>query len=371
MTTLSRRGFSLGAVASLGVFAANGIGAAERRSAGSGGFDPDAVEAGAKAFTYVNVLDNDAVSVDVPVGVVNGARPGPTLAVSAGIFATEYCGIEAASRLYRDLDPVAIRGRVIVVPVVNMPGFHFRTPTLNLAHGNNPIDGKSVNTAFPGNPDGTVSEVIAHFVFDSLIRRSNYLVDLRGGDLPESHLVHTMYAKEADDETNRASRDMALACGFRYHQSRGKRPGSLFWESCSIGVPAVITQSGLGYKTQPEEAMIENHVRAVTNVMKHLDMLDGTPERGQEAEELSSEFVVVKAGESGVFHASGEPGDRVAAGDVLGWVTNLDGSTAEEIVSGRDGVLHTYFVRRVVMRGDTVAYVVPLAADGATEGERA
>ncbi|MEM7501861.1 MAG: succinylglutamate desuccinylase/aspartoacylase family protein [Pseudomonadota bacterium] len=356
----SRRDFAVGAT--LGAMAA-GASALEAEAAATptADYDAFAVPAGSKQFTYVNVVRNDAVSVDVPVGVVNGREEGPTVAVTGGIFSTEFCGIEAASRLYRDLDPRRTAGRVLIVPVVNMPGFQFRTPAFNLSSGNNPIDGKSVNTMFPGDPNGTVSQVIAHFVFDKLVSRANYFIDLRGGDLPEDHLVHTMFAVAGSEQVQQVSRDMALACGFDYHQARGQRPGSLWWEACSAGIPSIITQSGLGYKTQPEEELIENHVRGVTNVMKNYGMLAGSPNVAERQRELSSEFVVIKATESGVFHATGTPGDRMRRGDAIGKVTNLDGSVGEEIRTERGGVLHTYFVRRVVMKGDTVAYVVPFA----------
>ena len=324
-------------------------------------FDADSVSSGTKQFTYVNVVRNDAANVDVPVGVINGGRGGPTLAVTGGIFSTEYCGIEAASRLYRDLDPDRIAGRVLVVPVVNMPAFQFRVPMFNLSSGNNPIDGKSINTLFPGDPNGTVSEVVAHFVFDRLVSKADYFIDLRGGDLPEDHLVHSMFAVAGSERVQRVSREMALACGFEYHQARRARNGSLWWEACNAGIPSIITQSGLGYKTQPEEANIDNHVRGVTNIMKHHGMMSGEPVVAERQQELSAEFVVIKTKSSGVFQASGSPGDLVEPGDVIGRITNLDGSVAEEVTTERRGVLHTYFVRRVVMTGDTVAYVVPFA----------
>ena len=360
-TKLSRRDFALGAATSLSALAAARSHAAETVTAASDDFDVNAVAAGSKSFTYVNILKDDTVSVDVPVGVINGRDDGPTIAMTGGIFATEYCGIEAASRLYRDLSPEEVVGKVVIVPVVNMPGFQFRTPTFDLSSGNNPIDAKSINTVFPGDPSGSVSQVIAHFVFDKLVNGADYFIDLRGGDLPEDHLVHTMFATEGDERVQSVSRQMALACGFRYHQARGARSGSLWWEACRAGIPAIITQSGLGYKTQPEERHIENHVRGVTNVMKQFDMLPGSPTVEERQQELSSEFVVIKTESSGTFHATGKPGDLVKPGDAIGRVTSLDGSVIEEVVTERDGVLHTYFVRRVVMRGDTVAYVVPLA----------
>ena len=357
---ITRRAFTIGATSTLGLFTAGQALAQTGITVEAGAFDVAHVAPGEKHFAYVNVVRHAAANVDVPVGIVNGAADGPTIAVTGGIFGTEYSGIEAASRLYRDLEPRGLNGRVIIVPVVNMPAFQFRTPAYNLRSGNSPIDGKSINTVFPGQADGNVSEAIAYFIFNALIKSSDYVVDLRGGDLPENHLVHTMFASEGSEEVRRVSREMAMACGFPYHQSRSQRPGSLFWESCNAGIPSIITQSGLGFRTQPEEQFVRNHVRGVSNIMKYFDMMDGEPEIDVPQRELSSEFVSIKAKHNGVFQATREIGEVVRRGDVLGKITELDGSVQEEIVTERDGVLHTYFVRRVVMTGDTLAYVVPL-----------
>ena len=118
--TISRRHFALAAASSVSAAAAGSLSATAQASSTEENFDAYEVARGSKRFVYVNVLRNDAVTIDVPVGVIAGERDGPTLAVTGGIFATEYSGIEAASRLYRDLGPALLSGRVIVVPVVNI-----------------------------------------------------------------------------------------------------------------------------------------------------------------------------------------------------------------------------------------------------------
>ena len=87
-------------------------------------FDPVAVPLGAKEFGYVTVYNSVAVSTTMPVGVIRAVKPGPTLVITAGLFPSEYCGIEAASRLYKQLQPENFeKGNVIIIPVVNMHGF--------------------------------------------------------------------------------------------------------------------------------------------------------------------------------------------------------------------------------------------------------
>src|SRR6478672_1953916 len=75
----------------------------------------------------------------LPMWVVNGAGPGPTLVVTGGIHAAEYASIAAALDLGRALDPAVLHGRAIVVPVVNMPAFGARSIYVC------PLDGKNPN----------------------------------------------------------------------------------------------------------------------------------------------------------------------------------------------------------------------------------
>src|SRR6476659_5230978 len=63
----------------------------------------------------------------LPMWLINGVGEGPTLVVTAGVHAAEYASIAAALELGRSLDPGSISGRVIVVPVLDMPAFTARS----------------------------------------------------------------------------------------------------------------------------------------------------------------------------------------------------------------------------------------------------
>ena len=69
----------------------------------------------------------------------------------------------------------------MVVPVVNMPAFQFRTPLLGLAKSFTPHDGKDINAVFPGRSNGTITEVLAHRLL-RIVLQGDYHVDLRVGE---------------------------------------------------------------------------------------------------------------------------------------------------------------------------------------------
>src|SRR3954451_6668212 len=114
--------------------------------------------------------------LDHPAFEVGGTKPGPQVSVIGGIHGCEYSSIAAVTRLMRELEQTSIRGTVVGVPVVSLAAFERRTPFVV------PHDGKNLNRAFPGAPDGTYTDRLAHAIFTTLIEPADAVLDLHGGD---------------------------------------------------------------------------------------------------------------------------------------------------------------------------------------------
>src|SRR5687767_14422115 len=112
----------------------------------------------------------------IPVSLIRGSDDGPVLALIAGTHGYEYPGITALQRLRQSIDPSALRGSLILVHIANPPSFYGRTIYVS------PADGKNLNRVFPGRPDGTLSERIAHTITTEVIAKADFLVDLHAGD---------------------------------------------------------------------------------------------------------------------------------------------------------------------------------------------
>ena len=63
--------------------------------------------AGQKATGYLQVPAGVDAATNIPVIVVNGAKPGPVLALVSGAHGTEYASIIALEKLIPALDPAA------------------------------------------------------------------------------------------------------------------------------------------------------------------------------------------------------------------------------------------------------------------------
>ena len=318
-------------------------------------FDPFNVGKNEKTFGYVDIVDNVSARYNMPVGVVNGAKDGPTIVVTAGLYPTEYYGIESASRLYQEIDPVKLSGRFIAIPVINMYGLQFSGPMKLISTGRNPIDMLNINNSFPGDEDGKPSQINAKRVFD-ILSKADYHIDFRGGDLPESHLQHTIY-DIIDSEIDEVAETMAKAAGYKYVLSGTPEightsPGTMIYEAMKAGCASIITEAGLGYREQPLEKHIQAHIDATYNIMKQFGMMEGKPGKPETQRFLDMDWVRVASPGPGVFIALADQGDILKEGQGIGLIKGLDGSVLHEVKSPIDGIVHTMLPKRIVHVND-------------------
>ncbi len=163
--------------------------------------------AGQKATGYIEVPAGVDAAAKIPVIVVNGARPGPVLAMVAGSHGTEYASIVALQKLAQAADPAQLSGTLIIVPLVNVASFAQKVPHLN------PIDGKNMNRYYPGKPDGTQTERASWAIAKQVVEKCDYLIDLHGGDLDENLRRYSYWAATGKEAQDAASRAMVLAFG--------------------------------------------------------------------------------------------------------------------------------------------------------------
>lgn len=321
-------------------------------------FDPESVKPGEKSWGYIDIIDTLAIKFDMPVMVVNGTRDGPTFAVTAGLYPLEYCGVEAAARLYRRVDPDALAGKLIIVPVVNMPVFQFRTPMFALTQSLSPMDGKNITSTFPGQPDGSATDVLAFRLFNEVVMKADYHVDLRGGELLESHMAHTIYLQDTG-AMNQVLLEMGTVFGLPYclpsrRDISHTQPGTLAFEAVSRGIPSIISESGLGYNTQPSDLEVEGHVTGVLNLMKHFRMLEGAPLIPEVQYFLKADRLRVLAPVAGIFKHIPDQGEMVKKGELIGTITDLDGEILSEVLAPEDAIVHEMMPRRLVNVGDRI-----------------
>ncbi|HXX37281.1 MAG TPA: M14 family metallopeptidase [bacterium] len=281
---------------------------------------------GTKATGY---LDVPGTPIRMPVTVANGAKPGPRLAITAGVHGGEYPGIESAIRTAASLEPSEMRGQAVVVHIVDVPAFQGRNIYIC------PIDGKNPNRVFPGDPTGTASERLAHTLFTEVIARGDYYVDLHGGDINEALLPFTIIVESGTPEVDAATLALARVYGIKY-VVRGRVSGGTYAAAAQRKIPAILAEAGGQGLLQPEA--LEIHLRGLRNVLRHLGIMPGTPEPVAPIE-LLPELHWVSSAHTGLFYPEIAPGDRVTKGQRVGETRDYFGVRLAEITAPATGVV--------------------------------
>ena len=313
---------------------------------------------GQKAAGYLEVPTGSDLGTNIPVLVVKGTKPGPTLALVAGAHGTEYASIIALENIIQSIDPQELSGAVIIVPLVNLASFEKKVPHVN------PLDGKSMNRFYPGNPNGTQTERASAVITKEVVEKCDYLIDLHGGDLDESLRPYSYWSKTGDERLDTATRGMVLAFGLDHIIRVTDRPkdpnASRYLDSTAStrGKPAIAVEAGAAGTTEPDD--VQALVDGCYNVMKFLKMLPGkfTPiEHPVWIGKVSS----VASEVQGIFYPAVERGNYVAQGMKIGYVTDFFGKTIWEAHAPTAGVVLYVCAVPTMNKGDNVANIGEVA----------
>src|SRR5215203_4472406 len=109
----------------------------------------------------------------LPIAVIKNGE-GPTALFFGGNHGDEYEETVTLPKLARAIDPAQVNGRIIMIPMLNSPAGQAGTRL-------SPVDGKNMNRAFPGERNGTITSIIAHYVYNVLFPQADLVVDIHSG----------------------------------------------------------------------------------------------------------------------------------------------------------------------------------------------
>src|SRR5947209_15467139 len=230
---------------------------------------------GQKAYGTIEVPAGVDAALSIPVVVANGAKPGPVLALVSGAHGTEYASIIALEKVIERIDPAALSGTVIIVPLVNIQSFEKKVPHVN------PVDNKSMNRFYPGRLDGTQTERALYMMTKEVVDKCNYLIDLHGGDLDESLRPYSYWPLTGNAQQDATTKQMALAFGLDHIIIAADRPkdpaASRYLDSTAgtRGKPAITAEAGHTGTVEPDD--VDALVNGSLSVMRLLKMLAGAP----------------------------------------------------------------------------------------------
>ncbi len=289
--------------------------------------------------------------IPVPVVVVaNG--DGPTILLMAGNHGDEYEGQIALSKLAQELEPAAVCGRIIILPMANFPAAQAGTRT-------SPIDAGNLNRSFPGNASGSPTEMIAHYIEEVLLPLCDYAVDLHSGGSSLYYPPTLFRGRGHSAKETAALEAMQLAFDLPYSWAfggggRGSTARTAMGAANRKGVISVMTELGGGGAVSGEILALTE--RGLRRVLHSLGMLPNyQPDAARGTREVSV-CGPIYAYDAGVFEPFKAVGDPVAKNDVVGVVQTPDTPwrAGVEVKSPYSGMVLCKRVMAQVKRGDAI-----------------
>jgi N-alpha-acetyl-L-2,4-diaminobutyrate deacetylase len=298
-------------------------------------------------------------TIEIPIFVLRNGD-GPTALFTGGIHGDEYEGQIACSRLAQDLDSASIRGRVIIMPAVNMPAVLANTRL-------SPVDNRDINRCFPGDPRGTFSEMLAHFLDNVILPHVDVSVDLHTA----GHSMESAPSTNMHYLPGRAARERTMAAATAF----GAPFNVVFWgvdEGATFtsaverrGILSLGTELGGWGRVNVEGVRIAE--RGVRNILRHVGLTPGAPETCQRDATPATRHMMVRdrgnytfAPAAGLFeprHLAAQPVEQDGIAGYLHFIEDVDRPPLA-LRYGCSGVLWMAAGPGRVQRGDVLVVVM-------------
>jgi predicted deacylase len=279
-------------------------------------------------------------AIPIPLAVLSGGS-GPTLLVCAGTHGDEWEGQVIARRIVSSVDLERLSGTIIVLPAHNLPA-------VRGGRRCSPIDGFNLNRAFPGDPDGGPTQMIAGYVEEFLLPRCQYAIDLHSGGSATEYLSCGFLRVDGDRRRTEAKLAAAAALGLP-HTFVVTAGEDRSLSAAADRQDAVMVATELGGGGRIDLDVLDRAAAGVDRLLVHWGLLAPDPggDRSAQAAGESTRFLQlgqrsnVMVGTHGILEPQVRLGDEVAAGDAVGLVHAVEdlGAPPEQLRASSEGVV--------------------------------
>jgi N2-acetyl-L-2,4-diaminobutanoate deacetylase len=279
-------------------------------------------------------------SLMIPLTVLkNGA--GPTLLLIGGSHGGEYEGPVCLMKLARELEADDVQGRIIIIPALNLPA-------VSAGRRLSPIDQKDMNRVFPGRPNGTVTEVIAHYIHDHLLPLCDAVLDLHSGGYSLDLLpyISMHYLENEQQRTDTLAALKAFQAPYALIMEEFSGAGLLDYAVEDMGKIFLCAEIGGSGRLTAETLRIAE--RGTRNLLKHFGLIAGDIVTQADLRQPDTQFLSVPDAANyhavtlaGIYEPFYATGDRVTADSPLGQIHFVEQPTWEPlpIIAQRSGLL--------------------------------
>jgi len=264
-----------------------------------------------------------SMTVQIQIHIRRAIKDGPVVFVTAALHGDELNGCGAVRQLIQDDDLKLLRGTIVLVPVLNLPAFE--------RHSRYLPDRRDLNRSFPGLVDGSLASRMAFTIFNEIVMRCDY-----GIDLHTASIRRTNYPTVRSDMTHPKVRRLAESFGSEIIIN-GKGPKKSFRrEACSAGCATIAMEGGEVWKVEP--GIVKTAVRGVKNVLCELKMLN-TDIASPPYQIIIEKSKWIRAERGGFLDFHIKPGDIVEKGQPITTNTTILGEEQSTLHAPFNGVV--------------------------------
>jgi predicted deacylase len=292
----------------------------------------------------------------LPVPVVSIKRgKGPKIVVMAGNHGDEYEGQIIVQQLINTLEVGDITGQLILLPMANFPAAQAGMRT-------SPIDQMNMNRIFPGDPLGSTTQVMAHFIETVVLSGADYFIDIHSGGQSLEYLPLAMANIEGDTAHQQRLKGMLESLALTYTMLFGDDDQSWFSAAGAYrqGACAVTVELGGGgrvnsqYRIRFQSALLRffSAIKLYSNAVE--EAVQATQYVESKVDQQIFSYV------SGLFEPLVMLGDSVKKGQLLACIHHPDTPLlkATEIFSSSDGTVICQRAMAPTQRGDCLFELV-------------
>jgi predicted deacylase len=294
--------------------------------------------------------------VRIPVTIVNGERPGPTVFLSAAAHGDELNGIEVVREVAFEWDLSELEGSIVCLPVLNVPGFLTQQRYL-------PIYDRDLNRSFPGNPASTSAKRMAHAIFRNFVEPCDLGVDFHTSTRGRTNMLHV----RADMSRQAVSR-LAHAFGASVIVDGAGSDGTLRGEATRAGVPTVTVEMGQAHRF--ERSLIDDALDGVRSVFAEYDLRDPDRVRWPGWRTVVTEKTWIRADAGGIVDMHHDRGSLVREGERICTITDPFKADGTPVRAPFTGVLIGVLENPVVYPGNPICHLADLDEKTARVVER-
>ncbi|MFC4551181.1 MULTISPECIES: succinylglutamate desuccinylase/aspartoacylase family protein [Halorussus] len=290
--------------------------------------------------------------VRIPVTIVNGAEPGPTVFLTAAAHGDELNGIEVVREVAHEWNHDELRGTLVCMPVLNVPGFLAQERYL-------PIYDRDLNRSFPGRQGSTSAKRMAHRIFRNFIAPCDLGLDFHTSTRGRTNMLHVR-ADMTDPDVAR----LAKAFGSHVVISSEGPSGTLRREASDYGVPTITIEMGEAHRFQRE--FINRGLEGVESVLAEYGVHRTNAVKWPGWRTIideAKEKTWLRADVGGLVEMHHDRGSLVYEGDTICTITNPFKTDSDSVEAPFTGLLVGVLENPVVYPGNPLCHMVELTAD--------